>query len=100
VHPQDLCAGYPRGGIDTCQGDIGGPLVCKDNVGDYFWLVGLASWGRGCASDKRPGVFTSIQHFHSWIQLHIGSAPPRTEAPTPPPTPLIEVEPAEMEPEP
>ncbi|NXH57207.1 ACRO protein, partial [Rhabdornis inornatus] len=19
VHPQDLCAGYPRGGIDTCQ---------------------------------------------------------------------------------
>ncbi|NXQ19700.1 ACRO protein, partial [Peucedramus taeniatus] len=72
VHPQDLCAGYPRGGIDTCQGDIGGPLVCKDNVGDYFWLVGLASWGRGCAGDKRPGVFTSTQHFHTWIQVQMG----------------------------
>ncbi|NXR24259.1 ACRO protein, partial [Cinclus mexicanus] len=76
VHPQDLCAGYPRGGIDTCQGDIGGPLVCKDNIGDYFWLVGLASWGEGCAGDKRPGVFTSTQHFHTWIQVQMGLVPP------------------------
>ncbi|XP_058720319.1 acrosin-like, partial [Poecile atricapillus] len=75
VHPQDLCAGYPRGGIDTCQGDIGGPLVCKDNVGDFFWLVGLASWGRGCSGDKRPGVFTSTQHFRGWIQVQMGLVP-------------------------
>ncbi|NXQ58972.1 ACRO protein, partial [Anthoscopus minutus] len=77
LHPQDLCAGYPRGGIDTCQGDIGGPLVCKDPVGDYFWLVGLASWGRGCAGDKRPGVFTSTQHFHTWIHAQMGMLPPQ-----------------------
>uniref|UniRef100_A0A8C3ND56 Acrosin n=1 Tax=Geospiza parvula TaxID=87175 RepID=A0A8C3ND56_GEOPR len=69
VHPQDLCAGYQRGGIDTCQGDSGGPLVCKDNTGDYFWLVGLTSWGKGCAGAKRPGVFTSTQQFHTWIQV-------------------------------
>ncbi|NWV26007.1 ACRO protein, partial [Origma solitaria] len=75
VHPQDLCAGYPRGGIDTCQGDSGGPLVCKDNVGDYFWLVGLASWGRGCAGEKRPGVFTSTQCFREWIRVQLGLAP-------------------------
>ncbi|NXP96074.1 ACRO protein, partial [Passerina amoena] len=75
VHPQDLCAGYPRGGIDTCQGDIGGPLVCKDHVGDYFWLVGLASWGRGCVGEKRPGVFASTQQFRGWIQVQMGMAP-------------------------
>ncbi|NWZ01345.1 ACRO protein, partial [Loxia curvirostra] len=75
VHPQDLCAGYPRGGIDTCQGDIGGPLVCKDNIAENFWLVGLASWGRGCARARRPGIFTSTQHFHSWIRAHAGPSP-------------------------
>uniref|UniRef100_A0A8U8C7I0 Acrosin n=1 Tax=Geospiza parvula TaxID=87175 RepID=A0A8U8C7I0_GEOPR len=48
VHADNLCAGYPQGGIDTCQGDSGGPLVCKDNEADYYWLVGLNSWGRGC----------------------------------------------------
>uniref|UniRef100_A0A674GBB1 Peptidase S1 domain-containing protein n=1 Tax=Taeniopygia guttata TaxID=59729 RepID=A0A674GBB1_TAEGU len=108
VQPQELCAGYPRGGIDTCQGDIGGPLVCKDNDGDYFWLVGLASWGKGCAGEKRPGVFTSTQHFHTWIQVQMGMVLPDTEAPPPepePPTPTMEEEPPEepeeeLEPEP
>ncbi|NXM81338.1 ACRO protein, partial [Oenanthe oenanthe] len=57
------------------QGDIGGPLVCKDNDGDYFWLVGLASWCRGCSGKKRPGLFTSTQHFHGWIQAQLGSTP-------------------------
>ncbi|NXQ19702.1 ACRO protein, partial [Peucedramus taeniatus] len=54
------------------QGDIGGPLICKDHVGDYFWLVGLASWGKGCTGEKRPGVFTSTQHFRGWIQVQMG----------------------------
>ncbi|NWR95937.1 ACRO protein, partial [Furnarius figulus] len=49
------------------QGDSGGPLVCKDNIGDYFWLVGMTSWGKDCSGTKRLGIFTHVQHFYKWI---------------------------------
>jgi trypsin len=60
-----VCAGAQGGGRDACQGDSGGPLV----VGDR--LVGLVSWGNGCALDGYPGVYTRVSAVAGLVAQHM-----------------------------
>lgn len=47
------------------QGDSGGPLVTNKN--SLWWLVGDTSWGSGCATPNRPGVYGNMTVFTDWI---------------------------------
>lgn len=62
VPGEEICAGFPQGGVDTCQGDSGGPMFRKDNTGAYL-QVGIVSWGQGCARAGYPGVYTEVSTF-------------------------------------
>lgn len=62
-----VCAGTSTGGKDSCEGDSGGPMVVKGKDGRWQ-LAGIISWGIGCGDRNRPGVYTRISEFRSWIK--------------------------------
>jgi secreted trypsin-like serine protease len=62
-----LCAAPQAGGTDTCQGDSGGPLMAPDGAG--LVLVGVTSWGIGCARPEFPGIYVRIgaPALNQWV---------------------------------
>ncbi|KAI8425858.1 hypothetical protein MSG28_011622 [Choristoneura fumiferana] len=62
ITPRMFCAGYINGTKDSCQGDSGGPVVVNGK------LVGLVSFGVGCAMAEQPGVYTKIPYVRDWIR--------------------------------
>ena len=50
---------------DSCNGDSGGPMTRAQ--GSARVLVGLVSWGKGCALAGVPGIYTRVSAYRDWI---------------------------------
>ncbi|XP_043229622.1 coagulation factor XII-like isoform X2 [Amphibalanus amphitrite] len=62
-----LCAGDTAGGRDSCGGDSGGPLACRDASGRWL-AAGIVSWGSDdCGQTVRVGVYTRVSAYVPWI---------------------------------
>ncbi|CAH0399368.1 unnamed protein product [Chilo suppressalis] len=82
LQEHQMCAGVLAGGADACQGDSGGPLqiefpliqkknctslpgYCKRRM---HVVIGVTSFGVGCALPNLPGVYTRVSSYLDWIE--------------------------------
>lgn len=61
-----LCAGYAESyRPDTCFGDSGGPFILQRQ--NSWYLAGIVSWGEGCSSPRKFGIYTKVEKYVPWI---------------------------------
>ena len=70
-----ICAGSSQPGKDACTGDSGGPVTRAQ--GAERVLVGLVSWGTGCALPGIPGIYTKVGDYLDWIRTARNAPPGR-----------------------
>jgi secreted trypsin-like serine protease len=67
----------------------GGPLIIPGSTAAEDVLVGVTSWGIGCATKVFPGVFSRVSYAYDWIAETVcseSSNAPRYLCETPEPT--------------
>ncbi|MCW5695732.1 MAG: serine protease [Bauldia sp.] len=75
-----ICSGALKGGIGSCSGDSGGPLIVALPDGDYM-QVGVVSWGytsedsiAGCDLTVDFSAYARVARYQDWIRNAIVSA--------------------------
>ncbi|XP_050758495.1 coagulation factor IX-like [Gymnogyps californianus] len=61
-----FCAGYNTEAADACKGDSGGPFTVSYH--NTWFLLGIVSWGEGCAEKGKYGVYTRVSNYIPWIK--------------------------------
>ncbi|CAK8677726.1 unnamed protein product [Clavelina lepadiformis] len=63
-----ICAGHLSGGLDSCTGDSGGPLLCQRCSSCAWMVAGITSFGdKNCGKRLFPGVYTRVVNYESWL---------------------------------
>ncbi|XP_063371656.1 trypsin-like [Cydia amplana] len=64
-----ICYGDHEEKKDTCQGDSGGPLQINNaRIHCMYTVIGVTSFGKYCGQVGRPGMYTRVSHYASWIE--------------------------------
>jgi secreted trypsin-like serine protease len=59
--------------LDTCQGDSGGPLMVF-TTSEQWVIVGMTSYGYGCAIPEYSGVYTRVVAYLDWIDQFVNTS--------------------------
>ncbi|XP_033210972.1 coagulation factor X isoform X3 [Belonocnema kinseyi] len=64
-----FCAGDSRGRMDSCNGDSGGPLLCRDpRKPNHPWTIfGITSFGEDCGKPGKFGIYARTTNYVEWI---------------------------------
>ncbi|MCJ8728483.1 hypothetical protein PDJAM_G00004970 [Pangasius djambal] len=68
-----FCAGDTDGGVDSCKGDSGGPLIIPSlgfgSLNKPYRLKGIVSWGPPeCGNKDYKGYYTKVENYLDWIR--------------------------------
>lgn len=53
--------------FEFVSGDSGGPLAAISEIDSTPRLIGIVSWGLGCAQPNYPGVYARVLAGREWI---------------------------------
>ena len=76
ITPSMMCANAidEQKPSDTCEGDSGAGLIIYNNFFEPV-LLGITSWGNGCAEQGYAGVYTRLAMFDDWLKSIIYPEP-------------------------
>ncbi|MEM7238067.1 MAG: serine protease [Pseudomonadota bacterium] len=78
IAPGSYCAGWRSGGIDSCEGDSGSSVFFHDQsvspISNRPILVGIVSWGIGCARPRLLGIYTNVLSYLGWIEREVAKS--------------------------